>query len=234
MFGDENILHHVKNLEWVGSLSLEDADILAEKSSRVSKVLEYGSGGSTLIFSQCISRSGVVVCLETSEKWERLVKERLSLIEHKTSPVKFILSRDVKDINLLNSNHHVFDLIFVDGESGFKNNRNLRSEFSLLSWKLLKAGGEMLFHDTRRKEYFNEMISLFVNKKLEIEKIDVNIIATNGRPSNITSIKKREKIEDLNDFQSIEELREDWTFGGSQHQEFIVKNGLYSYKKLNE
>lgn len=56
-------LKYLPGLRWVGSLSIQDADLLAYHGYNSDSVLEFGVGGSTLIFGQTSRR---VVSVDTS------------------------------------------------------------------------------------------------------------------------------------------------------------------------
>ncbi len=213
------MLTHIQNIKWVGALSLEDADVLANMSKDKIKILEFGPGGSTMIFSQCINREGSVVSVETKPIWVEELKNRLDLIEEK-SRVDLVLYNDFFQQKIADE---TFDLIFVDGE------RTLREQFALKTWNLLKNGGVMVFHDTKRKQYRKSLLPLIFNKFLEIENITLNIKASNGINSNISSLKKTLEIEPANDLQSIEEMRERWTFGNFTKDQYTIEKGLYEY-----
>ncbi len=212
------MLNYIKNIKWVGALSLEDADILAYKALSAASVLEFGSGGSTLIFSQASVSNSKIISVETEDFWINEVNTRLSLVDAKNSPS--IVS--YKDFNF----NGAFDIIFIDGKS------NLREEFALNSWELLKPNGEMLFHDTKRSPYLDMMLSVVKVNILEISEVQLNIPASNGIHSNISVVKKSNKISPANNLQSIEQIREQWTFGGVIKDNYSIDKGLFEYKGI--
>ena len=208
-------------MQWVGALSLEDADVLAQKSKTALKILEFGPGGSTMIFLQSIASKASVTCVETQMKWITELQNRFDLIEQKCNNYEFYLYQDFMSKEMPAEN---FDIIFVDGY------RQLREEFALKTWHLLKNGGEMLFHDTKRSEYLTYMLSLVRSKHLEIENIQFNIVASNGENSNISSVKKVSRTSPANDLQSIEQQRETWTFGDIEKHNYTIDKGLFVYR----
>lgn len=167
------MLEHIIGLKWIGDLSLEDADVLANYSKRSDNILEFGCGGSTQIISQCCSKS--IISVETDTKWIAATQERINKIG--ATPVQFL--------NYTTQFDKQFDLIFVDGVD------SLRREFAIETWKYLNVGGVMLFHDTRRFQDFQNaawVAQLYFN---EIATIDVNAKASNDQSSNITVIHKK-------------------------------------------
>lgn len=155
-------------IKFVGDLSAEDASVLAEFAYGNS-VLEFGSGGSTQIFAQVADS---VTSVETDPTWvEKTRKNVLCLDDPK--PVEFV-PYDLFKFD------QPYGVIFVDGVP------NKRLQFAENAWKCLDGGGFMIFHDTRRFEYFKEaawIIQLFF---AEIQRVEVNY-----RDSNMTVIRKR-------------------------------------------
>ena len=215
------MLTHIQNIQWVGALSLEDADVLAQKSKTALKILEFGPGGSTMIFLQSIDSNASVTCVETRQQWIEELQNRLDLIEHKSNNYEFYRYKDFMNKEIREES---FDLIFVDGEKTF------REDFARKTWYLLKNGGEMMFHDTKRISYINSMMNVIRNKLFQIESVQFNIKASNGENSNISSIKKTARIEPPNDLQSIEQERELWTFGGIRQHNYTIDKGLFVYR----
>ena len=162
-------------MKFIGDLSLEDADILSLYGKRAKRILEFGCGGSTQIFSQC--KPDRLVSIETNQEWIEVTKRRVQKLggtEPEFRPYDFIPLTEQ------------FDLIFVDGID------LLRRGFALGTWKTLSVGGAMIFHDTRRfqdfqnaawvaQAYFNEVMTIMVNAR-----------ARNNKSSNMTMILKKE------------------------------------------
>jgi len=169
------MLNNLQNIKFIGDLSLQDADLLAHYGKLSKNILEFGSGGSTHIFSQCGAKS--ILSVETDSYWIEATKLKLTQINNHT-PVEFL-----PYTTNFNSN---FDLIFVDGID------NLRREFAIETWKYLTIGGVMIFHDTRRFQDFQNaawIAQLYFN---EISNIKVNCVASDGLNSNITVIYKKQ------------------------------------------
>lgn len=152
---------------FIGSLNKDDA-IMIKEYSRCAKVLEFGCGGSTQLFSQNATHT---VSVDTEIKWCEATKEVL----------KELGTQDKVDFELLSDFKYEgkFDLIYVDGK------QPLRKAFARQSWRCLDAGGIMLIHDTRRA-IDQQWIGNFITEKYEtINKIEMNL-----GESNMTLIKK--------------------------------------------
>lgn len=168
------MLSNLNNIKFIGDLSLEDADVLAGHSQNSRSILEFGVGGSTQVIAQCGVKS--MMCVDTDPRWIEITAARLTQIENAT-PVMFSA--------YTTSFTEQYDLILVDGID------HLRREFAIDTWKYLKPGGVMLFHDTRRFQDFQNaawVAQLYFN---EISSIDVNARASNGQSSNITVLHKK-------------------------------------------
>ena len=216
------MLEHILKLKWVGALSLEDADVLAKFGKESTSILEFGVGGSTMIFAQTLINKGSVISLDTSTLWITEVKKRMSLIG-KHAPVEFHL---IEDIPLLKASGCNFDLIFIDGR-GVQ-----RLEIALSTWEMLTPNGVMLFHDTRKQQDVLMVQDFIVQKITDIECVQYNIPASNGKDSCITVITKRQLPFQMHryqyiDQQSEEEYRELWTFG--RMEDYSLELGLYEY-----
>jgi precorrin-6B methylase 2 len=168
------MLTNLTGIRFIGDLSLEDADLLAGYARRSKTILEFGAGGSTQIMSQC--GAARILSVETSEHWIQLTQQRLEQIADRTL-VEFSGYRTDFD--------EMFNLVFVDGVD------HARRQFAIDTWRNLRAGGVMIFHDTRRFQDFQNaawVAQLYYN---EISRVDVNAPASNGRSSNSTVLHKK-------------------------------------------
>lgn len=175
-------MHYLKNLadiKFIGDLSLEDADILAKYGKQSKNILEFGVGGSTHIFCQC--NADKIISLETDLSWIDITTQRLDQINVNKSLYSILEYNELSNIN------DTFDLIFVDGVDG------LRLDFAVKTWSMLKIGGVMIFHDTRRLKDFLNVTNLLKQIFLEVSKVDIN---TNN--SNMTIIHKQALQEYVN------------------------------------
>lgn len=167
-------LKFIKNVGFIGDLSLQDADVLARHAVNAQFILEFGSGGSTQIFAQCCK--GKVLSVETSREWIKKTEINIRKIQSKT---------EVVFLDYISDFVGQFDLIFVDGVD------HLRSDFAEKTWKNLKVGGAMIFHDTRREHDFKNALKLIGDHFNEIDVVEVNAKASDGKSSNLTVIRKK-------------------------------------------
>jgi len=158
-------------IEFVGDLSVKDAEVLSLYGKKSTHILEFGVGGSTQIFAQC--EPVKLVCVETDPDWVAKTQLNLNRISHDKWTAPEFVPYD------LFKHEGVYDLIFVDGTP------EKRLDFAMRAWPILDTGGKMVFHDTRRFEYFREaawVIQSFFN---EVSHIDINVDG-----SNLTIIEK--------------------------------------------
>lgn len=156
-------------IKFIGDLSIADAWVLSDLSLG-KRVLEFGSGGSTQIFAQVAK---LVTSVETDPAWIARTEDNLSLLgDH--APVDFV------PFDLF-AYCGEYDVIFVDGVP------DKRLQFALAAWPLLAKGGTMLFHDTRRFEYFREVAWL-----MQMHFSEIGTVLINEDDSNLTLLCKRE------------------------------------------
>ena len=126
------------------------------KEGRVVKVLEWGSGGSTVYFTRFMKERGIAyrwVSIEYNALWYSKVSE-----ETKDDPSVSIVLFDVGNNSLrqrhIEMNEYVsypsslneeFDLIFVDGRK--------RRRCVLEAKRMLSQDGTVFLHDAQRKHY---------------------------------------------------------------------------------
>lgn len=161
-------------IEFVGDLSIPDAKELVSLGSKSSAILEFGMGGSTQLFAQC--KPPIFVSVDTDPAWIERTKENLCRISHddwcgpKFVPYDLFLGG-------------TFDLIFVDGAP------DRRLDFAMHTWPMLDVGGVMVFHDTRRFEYFREAAWVMQSFFSEVRAVEIN-----PRGTNLTIIEKGEPV----------------------------------------
>jgi len=158
--------------EFVGDLSVTDANVLYERAGYSRRILEFGVGGSTQIFAQ--RKPDTLVCVDTDAGWIARTKENLTRISHDDWCAPQFVPYDFFKFE------GEFDLIFVDGVP------EKRLDFAMRAWPLLAKNGCMIFHDTRRFEYFREaawVVQSFFN--------EVMAVGVNAFESNLTVITKR-------------------------------------------
>jgi precorrin-6B methylase 2 len=158
------MLVKMDQIEFVGDLSLSDARELARLGSGANNILEFGVGGSTQIFAQCCPK--IFVSIDTDRAWIERTSENLKKISHEKWTVPWL-------DNYPYTPDQFFDLIFVDGHP------SKRLDFAMQVWSHLKVGGKMVFHDTRRFEYFRELAWVMQSFFKEVSKVEINVSGSN-------------------------------------------------------
>ena len=146
-------------IPYIGDISKQDALVLQGLAREATSILEFGSGASTQVltaYSDCPVRS-----VETEPRWIKKTQKRLkdlglreivfsSYIEFEADPGKG------------------YDLVFDGGVV------DLRREFAILAWSLLKVGGRLRLHDTRSPKPIKDIAVLLERFALSIRSIYVN------------------------------------------------------------
>jgi len=182
---------------YIGDISRQDADVLARYAQHASRVLEFGVGASTHVLVANTASNTRIVSVDTSAKWIELNKKNLKdlgLSEEKISWEYYDKRNEIKD--------SFFDLIYNDGRSQF------RKEFAIWAWPRLTTGGVMLFHDTRKQEYFEAIAHM-----LRINGPEIGHVSVNVSRSNITSVTKVRGLEYEN--WNVTEKKESWMQNGA-------------------
>lgn len=125
-------------INYIGVISREDAELLKSLAEEADRILEFGAGASTQVFSAYCK--GAIDCVETVHEWVDKTTRNLEVLQIGRN-VRFLCPRPFGRVF---SEIGAYDLIFVDGAD------ELRQSFALCSWVHLRAGGTMAFHDTRR------------------------------------------------------------------------------------
>lgn len=144
-------------VKFTGDLSINDAELLEHYSRCSADILEFGVGGSTQIFAQTAKKSGL--SLDTDQRWIAATQNRLKELGVTWNFRSFAEWQPSGS----------YDLIFDDGNDAF------RRKFAIQSFPLLRVGGYMIFHDTRRagdvanvtsmiELYFNEIETVYFNQ----------------------------------------------------------------------
>lgn len=159
-------------IEYVGDLSRQDAEVLAELAGKSSSIIEFGVGASTQILTHYSPPDSPFLSIDTDQEWvdRTIIHLRRLGLEHR---VRFELLSDFWQAWWA-------DLAFIDGV------HHLRNAFSRAVWDDLKVGGVLAVHDTRREEDRDWLVPFIADKWTEIERIEVNY-----KQSNITLIFKR-------------------------------------------
>lgn len=153
-------------MKYIGLLSIQDAAVLEKYGRWAGKTLEFGMGGSTMIFAQCGTQ---LWSMETDQDWIERTRHNLDLL--KVDPSKYRMLPYTR--NLEGCTGELFDLVFVDGTA------EGRFPFAYEAFKRLKMGGWMLFHDTRWKPDFRNMLDTIMVYQNEISDIKLNMDHSN-------------------------------------------------------
>lgn len=135
--------------------------------ARPKRIVEWGSGGSTSLFSK-VPDVELIVSIEHDEGWAEKVRqevfdERLRLLHvpadvraDNEGPGSEWAKRAERDASILKTYVAAadelgpFDFAFVDGRA--------RRYCLRAGYRLLRAGGTMLLHDSRRPEYQDVLV----------------------------------------------------------------------------
>lgn len=186
-------------ISFIGDLSNADVNVLAELASKSHRILEFGSGGSTQIFAQCAPPGSRILSVDTSQEWMNKAAANLGFIfgaESNAEFVKYDIWREKVD-------SRQFDLIFDDGVD------DLRLEFAKDSWPMLRVGGLMVFHDTRREADIDNVLALIQANYLEVAEAQFNV-----QSSNLTVIRKKVSEPWVN--WNVVQGREPWEYGAAE------------------
>jgi predicted O-methyltransferase YrrM len=181
-------------ISFVGDLSQNDAIVLSRLGDQFKKILEFGVGGSTQIFAQC--EPDILHCIDTEQYWIDRTEKNLHRLSYDgwKRPNFSIYSEE------LPSPGQMYNLIFVDGVP------EKRLEFAMKAWPALESGGVMVFHDTRRFEYFKEAAWVMQSFFGEIRNV-----AVNPSSSNLTVIHKGKLLQYEN--WNLNEGKPMWAYG---------------------
>lgn len=126
-----------KELPW---LSYSFIDFLAPRLNKNLNLLEYGSGNSTIWFSEKINK---VVSLEHHNDWFKLVSDKLKAYTNVNIIFKDLESGDYEN-EILNYKDE-FDMVLIDGRKRVNCAKN--------SLNALKPGGVVIWDDSQREDY---------------------------------------------------------------------------------
>lgn len=167
---------------YIGDLSSQDAAVLAGAARCSASILEFGVGASTQIFAQYASPRARIVSLDTCEDWIARTAAVLRAMQL-GSAVTFHDYAGWTQEQELAAPQPCYDLLFDDGID------DLRLDFALRAWPWLKAGGRLIFHDTRRSRDWANVLRFASVAYLEISSIEAN---KDG--SNLTVVTKQPSV----------------------------------------
>jgi precorrin-6B methylase 2 len=186
-------------LRYIGDISRQDAELLRHYASGAKRILEFGSGASTQVLAQCSHPDSIIASVEPDPEWIAMTQKNFDRLGISRT-VRFILFKAWKKAAQFEA---PFDLIFDDGVD------KLRRGFAESAWPLLKVGGHMLFHDTRRIKDLKNVLSVVEAHFLEVESVQLNEAS-----SNITAVRRKapEPWVDWN----VVEGRKRWEYGHAE------------------
>lgn len=187
--------------KFIGLLSVQDAEVLERYARGAKTILEFGAGGSTHIFAQTIGKDAKVISFESEAGWIARTRSYLSKLGVPSSAYAL---RALDEWSAAQKQIRDVDLIFVDGKWP------LRQNFAMSAWPLLKAGGHMLFHDTRRQKDIDIIAAMVSKNFLEIANISANEKHA-GKSSNTTAIRKKVREPEVNWYRL--EGKPKWAYG---------------------
>jgi predicted O-methyltransferase YrrM len=161
---------------FIGDLSSADVNVLSNLVSRADRILEFGAGGSTQIAAQFAPRGARIVTVDTSPEQISRTIVNLGRLGVPAQDVEFL---DF-DCWMEKVGDHYFDMIFDNGADA------LRRSFAHQAWPMLRIGGVMVFHSTRRETDIENVLDLIRARYLEVDSVEINT-----RSSNITVIRKK-------------------------------------------
>lgn len=168
-------------IDYIGCVSREDAEVLADLARSATRILEYGSGASTQIFrAYC---NGSVTSVESEQEWIFKTLGNLERIVGNID-VRFVTYDYFKPSGM-------YDLVLID------NADKLRLPSAIAAWPHLAVGGIMAFHDTRRtKPHGGAKLSDVENVCRVVREFSTEIdsVLLNANDSNTTLIAKREPL----------------------------------------
>ena len=177
---------------FIGLLSDEDAELLERYASNALRILEFGMGGSTHIFAQCLSAGASLTSVETDARWIARVRadlarlgfagdRRITLMDHDT----WRGQRDRAGRSTAPEAH--FDLVFIDGAA------DLRRPFAMDAWCRIAPGGFLLVHDTRNLRVprdLDTVLHLARTNLYEVDELRLNEKWAD-RPSNLSALRRK-------------------------------------------
>ena len=205
---------------FVGDISLMDANVLAQHVRTANSILEFGTGGSTQIILQNKLQSAEYISIETEQDWIDKTATNLKAlgiqggVEFRRYDTVFTEHKLI-DSTIKNKK---FDVIFDDGYPMW------REIFFNETFDLLKVGGVMIVHDTKRIGDLRWMFRSILERWTEIDRIDLNV-----NHSNMTVLHK--KFHDPYVNWNASEKRDGWESGYNPPAEGWVGEVEKKWKK---
>jgi predicted O-methyltransferase YrrM len=137
--------HTLGNTPWIGPQAVKYLEGLLEPDF---EVLEHGSGGSTIWFSERVRH---VTAVEADDEWYRKVAERVN---------GNVTLKLWKQDRLPSFGRKRFNLLLIDGEPV-----EHRIYYMMMAAKLVKPGGYVVLDNANRPEY--EAERLYLRRRLK-------------------------------------------------------------------
>lgn len=153
----------------VGNIDREDVEALAKLAKQSSRILEFGTGGSTQCFRQWAPLNAWIWSVDTDPKWQERTKENLHKLQA-DEDVTFLAYDGWREHF---HDHAWFDLVFVDGLF------ERRMEFARRAWPLVQPGGMLCFHDCKWGEVAAMAYQLAAENFLEVISVQPRIYGSN-------------------------------------------------------
>lgn len=186
-------------MRYIGDISSADARLLAGYARGAARILEFGAGASTQVLAQSCPDEATVLSVETEPAWIERTRQNFARLSIQKR-VEFLSWRDWTQARATQA---PFDLIFDDGKD------NLRATFALQAFALLKVGGRLLLHDTRREQDLRNVVLVLKRHYLEIASVGVNEAGSN------TTVITRKSPQPWVDW-NREEGRARWEYGHAE------------------
>ncbi len=156
-----------EDIPWVSYLALSFLDSMLVSFDTDTSIFEYGSGGSTVYFSQF---SKNVVSVEHDQEWYNEVNAKISdnvdyhfvpyeigaIGDDKSNPYHYTSNPFMANFQSYVSvidNYDLFDIIFIDGRS--------RASCLMHASSRIKSGGWIILDNTERDYYLKNTAHLF-------------------------------------------------------------------------
>lgn len=175
-------------IDYVGDISKQDAEVLANFAVTANKILEFGCGASTQVLSYYTD--GTVISLDTEREWMEKTSAHLMRLKIPIGRC-YILPYE----GWINKPDGMYDLVFDDGAD------SLRRHFALAVWPHIEPNGWLLMHDQRRRPDWDTTAHIISHYWQEVGTVHYNYL-----DSNITCIQKRIKPAIWENWQETENI----------------------------
>lgn len=163
-------------IDYIGDISKQDAEVLANFAVTSNKILEFGCGASTQVLGYYTE--GSLISIDTERVWLEKTAAHLARLKIDVGRVRLL----PYDWFMSQETDSKWDLVFDDGAD------HMRRQFALEIWPYIEPNGWLLMHDQRRRPDWDTTAHIISHYWTEIGTVHYNYL-----DSNITCIQKREK-----------------------------------------